>query len=141
MPVDFYVCTVSGSWYIQPIYDFSSCLLQHVHGYSGDGIRYPGLLHVDVCYRFPRDKVTLDIDYQFLWGSALLISPAVFKGQTEIKAYFPSGNWFDFYTGKKIKSAGGRHISLEAPMYKINLHIRGGHILPLQQCNLTIKDR
>ncbi|XP_076367371.1 sucrase-isomaltase, intestinal-like isoform X2 [Tachypleus tridentatus] len=91
-------------------------------------------------HEFPKDKVTLDIDFQFLWGSALLISPAVFKGQTEVKAYFPSGNWFDFYTGNKVKSGGGRHISLEAPMNKINLHVRGGHILPIQQCNLTIKD-
>jgi len=28
-----------------------------------------------MCYRFPRDKTALDIDRQFLWGSALLIAP------------------------------------------------------------------
>lgn len=29
--------------------------------------------------RFPNDKFTYDIDYEFLWGQALLIAPVVYQ--------------------------------------------------------------
>ncbi|XP_076075662.1 lysosomal alpha-glucosidase-like [Mytilus galloprovincialis] len=87
-------------------------------------------------FEFPQDKNTYSIDSQFLWGSSLMISPALQKGTTSIGAYFPSGVWYDWYTGGAIRS-NGSVVKLAAPANKINLHVRGGSILTLQDPDLT----
>lgn len=87
-------------------------------------------------FEFPLDKTTYSIDGQFLWGSSLLISPALTKGATSVNAYFPAGIWYDWYTGVSINSTGFM-MTLDAPAKKINLHTRGGSILPLQDPDLT----
>ncbi|CAC5378647.1 GAA [Mytilus coruscus] len=87
-------------------------------------------------FEFPKDKNTYSIDSQFLWGSSLMISPALAKGTTSIGAYFPSGVWYDWYTGGALHS-NGSVVKLAAPANKINLHVRGGSIITLQDPDLT----
>ena len=41
--------------------------------------------------RFPNDPATYDIDKQFLWGPALLISPVLKENATSAQAVFPKG--------------------------------------------------
>ncbi|XP_067130265.1 lysosomal alpha-glucosidase-like isoform X2 [Centruroides vittatus] len=88
-------------------------------------------------HEFPKDKNTWDINFQFLWGAALLISPAVYEKEDTVFAYFPAGVWYDFYTGKKILVETGKTIKLEASWEKVNLHVRGGYIIPLQRPRQT----
>ncbi|XP_057695527.1 sucrase-isomaltase, intestinal isoform X2 [Corythoichthys intestinalis] len=83
-------------------------------------------------HEFVNDKTTWDIYKQFLWGPALLISPALDPGVTQIEAYVPDDRWYDFHTGKDIK-VRGEMILMPAPMDHINLHVRGGYILPWQK--------
>ncbi|XP_052063145.1 lysosomal alpha-glucosidase-like [Mytilus californianus] len=85
-------------------------------------------------FQFPQDPKTYDIDRQFLWGSGLLISPVLVKGATTVTAYLPAGNWFDIETG--VESMGGTHV-FDAPLSKINAHIRGGVIIPTQDHDVT----
>lgn len=87
-------------------------------------------------HEFPRDKITYDIDSQFLWGPALLISPILYENQTTLSFYLPSGHWYDFYTGKHY-SGGQRLIQEVDEDSKIHLHVRGGHIIPQQDSALT----
>lgn len=47
--------------------------------------------------RFPSDPVCQTIDQQFLWGSALLISPVVEQGAVELAAYMPPGTWYSLH--------------------------------------------
>lgn len=52
------------------------------------------------------------------------------KNQTEIRAYFAQNEtWYDYRTGKLVKSGWQK---LSAPLEYINLHVRGGSILPTQ---------
>ncbi|XP_077467238.1 sucrase-isomaltase, intestinal [Stigmatopora argus] len=83
-------------------------------------------------HEFVNDKTTWDIYKQFLWGPALLISPALDPGVTQIQAYVPDARWYDFHTGKDIKMRG-KMVLMPAPMDQINLHVRGGYILPWQK--------
>lgn len=89
-------------------------------------------------HEFPHDNQTWAIDKQFLWGSALLISPALEQGQIEVNAYFPKGTWFDYFTGKP-KASNGEYFSLPTPLNSINLHVRAGKILPRQGSALSTK--
>ena len=47
-------------------------------------------------------------------------------------AYFPLDTWYEFPSGVKLASSGGAFIDLPAPLSKINVHLRGGFIIPMQ---------
>ncbi|KAK2718438.1 hypothetical protein QYM36_005675, partial [Artemia franciscana] len=51
---------------------------------------------------------------------------------TVIEAYFPDARWYSYYDGTEI-TARGQTISLSAPLTFINLHIRGGYVIPTQE--------
>uniref|UniRef100_A0A674JS39 Maltase n=1 Tax=Terrapene triunguis TaxID=2587831 RepID=A0A674JS39_9SAUR len=82
-----------------------------------------------VLHEFVEDKETWDVYKQFLWGPALLISP-VLENATSVLAYIPNARWYDYYT-EQIAFRGQFH-NLSAPLEHINLHIRGGYIIPWQ---------
>ncbi|KAM3922289.1 lysosomal alpha-glucosidase-like [Leptodactylus fuscus] len=88
---------------------------------------------------FPTDPNTWTIDRQFLWGDSLLITPVLEQGKTEVNGYFPAGSWFALLTGAQITSKG-QWIDLPAPMSTINVHVRGGHILPVQMPGMTTEE-
>lgn len=81
---------------------------------------------------FVSDRVTWDIDSQFLLGPAFLISPVLVENARNVSAYFPRARWYDYYTGVDTGKSG-EWVTLEAPLEYINLHVRGGYILPYQE--------
>ncbi|XP_051007616.1 maltase-glucoamylase [Acomys russatus] len=83
-------------------------------------------------HEFLSDRETWDIDKQFLLGPAFLVSPVLESNARSVNAYFPKGHWYDYYTGADINSTG-QWETLPAPLEHINLHVRGGYILPWQQ--------
>ncbi|KAL3875852.1 hypothetical protein ACJMK2_033763 [Sinanodonta woodiana] len=87
-------------------------------------------------FEFPDDVRTYNIDKQFLWGPSLLISPVLEENQTTVEAFFPDDVWYNFYTGVKMSTRGETRL-LDAPMDVINLHVRGGYVLPMQEPALT----
>ncbi|ELW68867.1 Maltase-glucoamylase, intestinal [Tupaia chinensis] len=82
--------------------------------------------------RFVTDRVTWDIDNQFLLGPAFLVSPVLEPNARNVTAYFPRARWYDYYTGVDINTRG-QWKALPAPLDHINLHVRGGYILPWQE--------
>ncbi|XP_077004171.1 maltase-glucoamylase isoform X1 [Tamandua tetradactyla] len=83
-------------------------------------------------HEFVSDQVTWAIDRQFLLGPAFLVSPVLEPNARNVTAYFPRAHWYDYYTGVDIK-ASGQWKTLPAPLDHINLHVRGGYILPWQE--------
>ncbi|XP_040291053.1 lysosomal alpha-glucosidase-like [Bufo bufo] len=88
---------------------------------------------------FPSDRNTWTIDRQFLWGEALYITPVLEEGKTEVNGYFPAGVWYDLVSGAGFESKG-EWFTLPAPLDTINLHIRGGYIIPAQEPGMTTKE-
>ncbi|KAJ8309668.1 hypothetical protein KUTeg_011533 [Tegillarca granosa] len=73
-------------------------------------------------FEYPQDKNTWDIDRQFLLGAAFLVTPVMEKGT-------------------EVQNTGTTH-TLDAPLEIINLHLRGGYILPTQEPdNTTVYSR
>ncbi|KAG9494130.1 hypothetical protein GDO78_001786 [Eleutherodactylus coqui] len=92
-------------------------------------------------HEFTNERATWDVYEQFLWGPAFMISPALRQGQTEVDAYMPNATWYDYYTGKAVSERGTR-VKLSAPLEIINLHVRGGYIIPWQDpANNTVHSR
>ncbi|MEE6514606.1 hypothetical protein FKM82_022909, partial [Ascaphus truei] len=88
---------------------------------------------------FPSDPNTWAIDRQFLWGSALLVTPVLDQGKTEVNGYFPPGTWYGSRSGARIRSKG-QWVLLPAPLDSINIHLRGGYIIPMQIPGLTTEE-
>ncbi|XP_065794577.1 probable maltase-glucoamylase 2 [Muntiacus reevesi] len=83
-------------------------------------------------HEFTEERTTWDIDHQFMLGPAILISPVLENNTFQVQAYFPRARWYDYHTGSGNESTGEWKV-LEAPLDHINLHIRGGYILPWQE--------
>uniref|UniRef100_A0A803W8P3 Alpha glucosidase n=1 Tax=Ficedula albicollis TaxID=59894 RepID=A0A803W8P3_FICAL len=81
---------------------------------------------------FPTDPNTWAVDRQLLWGGGLLVTPVLEAGQTKVRGYFPAGTWYSLAGDSTIHSKG-QWILLPAPLDTINVHVRAGHILPLQE--------
>ncbi|CAG2107555.1 unnamed protein product [Medioppia subpectinata] len=83
-------------------------------------------------YEFPADNKTHRIDKQYMWGPALMVTPVTEPNAKSVGAYFPKGIWYDYYSGRRISSKSGQSANLSAVMSNINLHVRGGHVIPTQ---------
>eukprot|EP00094_Tigriopus_californicus_P007397 TCALIF_07120-PA protein Name:"Similar to MGAM Maltase-glucoamylase, intestinal (Homo sapiens)" AED:0.12 eAED:0.12 QI:64/0.83/0.61/1/0.83/0.76/13/81/845 len=86
---------------------------------------------------FPADSATWDLDRQFLWGSSFMVSPVVDQGAVTKDIYFPDARWYDIsdYTTKgsvsEVSTRGG-YETVDSPLDKIPIHVRGGAVFPLQ---------
>uniref|UniRef100_A0A452ESN0 Maltase-glucoamylase 2 (putative) n=1 Tax=Capra hircus TaxID=9925 RepID=A0A452ESN0_CAPHI len=83
-------------------------------------------------HEFTEERTTWDIDHQFMLGPAILISPVLENNTFQVQAYFPRARWYDYSTGSGNESRGEWKV-LEAPLDHINVHVRGGYILPWQE--------
>ncbi|CAF3695883.1 unnamed protein product [Adineta steineri] len=77
------------------------------------------------------DENTYNIDQQFLIGRALLVSPNLLPESNSVHAYIPQDVWYEFPLGVKLSNVG-LFTDLDAPISKINVHLRGGFIIPMQ---------
>ncbi|XP_035693837.1 sucrase-isomaltase, intestinal-like [Branchiostoma floridae] len=62
---------------------------------------------------------------------------------TTVDAYFPDTRWYYYFSGQEVEGQyRGQTVTLDAPLDKINVHVRGGVILPTQQpANTTVYSR
>ena len=77
---------------------------------------------------YQNDKNAISIDDEFMVGSSLLCAPVLKEGATSRSVYLPEGEWYDFFTNKKIK--GGQIISVAAPLETVPLFVKAGSIIP-----------
>ncbi|RLN20986.1 hypothetical protein BBJ28_00008056 [Nothophytophthora sp. Chile5] len=96
-----------------------------------------------LAFEFPRDKGAREIENQYLLGPALMVSPVMHEGAISVEVYFPEADWYDAQNGKLALTAdtqhgpAGRCLSLLTPLPKLQLHIRGGFVVPMQQPQTT----
>lgn len=76
-----------------------------------------------------RDAALRDVDDQFMLGQALLVAPVLDEGATERDVVLPDGEWYDFYTHMPLM--GGQTLTVEAPLDRLPLFVRGGCVLPM----------
>jgi alpha-D-xyloside xylohydrolase len=79
---------------------------------------------------YPADPETWTIDDQYMAGDFLLVAPVV-AGIHERQVYLPAGDWFDFWTGKKL--AGNVKMTIPVSLETIPVYVKDGSMLPLAE--------
>nr|POE88083.1 alpha-glucosidase [Quercus suber] len=89
-----------------------------------------------LAWEFPEDKSLAGTYAQFMLGPSLLITPVLIPNVDTVSGVFPgvgSGEiWYDYYTLQRQQAKPQENVTLSAPLEHINVHVRGGSILPLQ---------
>jgi alpha-glucosidase len=89
---------------------------------------------------FPSDPATASIDRQFMLGRAVMVSPVLDQGASSVNAYFPAGLWYDLGARSFFTKSSGITLNLVTPLSSVNVHVRGGSILPLQRAAMTSQE-
>lgn len=66
---------------------------------------------------------------QYLFGPSILVAP-VESNKDFVKVYFPEGEWYSLYDGKKYP--GNNEVIVECPVYRLPVFIKGGSIIPMK---------
>lgn len=91
-------------------------------------------------FEFPRDEHAHRAEFQYLVGPALMVSPVVEEKAISVNVYYPNASWFGIDDGRLAfdpDETQHNTASLLSPLSKLQLHIRGGHIIPTQQPQIT----
>jgi alpha-glucosidase len=75
---------------------------------------------------------------EFLWGDSFLAAPVVEAGAQEKIVHFPSGRWFDFFSGAKYEAGTSL---VQAPLEALPLFVKEGAIIPLYPSGYTNLDQ
>jgi alpha-glucosidase len=73
---------------------------------------------------FPEDAETWGMQDQLMFGRDLLVAPVLRAEATEREVYLPAGDWYDYWTGRRV--AGGRRIKLAVGLDSIPIFVRAG---------------
>ncbi len=73
---------------------------------------------------YPGKEHAAKIEDEFLFGSDLLVAPVLWEGAESRSVYFPPGDWFDYWTGKK--HIGDTTIQAPVTINSIPMYVRGG---------------
>lgn len=100
--------------------------MQLVDGFDGKVQRIKGKLDGT---ENPYEMVTInEVTDQYMMGNDILVAP-LFEGEKERKVVFPRGDWFDFYTGKKV--GNGDIVTVNGSLDRIPLFVRDGALIPM----------
>lgn len=79
---------------------------------------------------FAYDTNVLNIDDQYMFGSALMVCPVYEYKARQREVYFPEGaGWYNFTDGRFIE--GGKSQSVKAPYHQMPLFVAAGSIIPM----------
>jgi alpha-glucosidase (family GH31 glycosyl hydrolase) len=78
---------------------------------------------------YPDDPQAAAVQDEYLYGSELLVAPILEAGARARTVYLPTGQWVELrHPGERL--AGGRVVTVEAPLDTIPVFAREGAILP-----------
>jgi len=85
------------------------------------------------------DENVYELADQYMFGDALMICPVTTKGAHSRTVYLPQGQWFDWWTGKKI--VGKQFITAITPLDTIPIFAKAGAIIPMQEVTSYVGEK
>lgn len=93
-----------------------------------------------VGFEFPSDALARRAEFQYLLGRSLMVTPVTEEKSIVASVYYPNATWFDAEDGRLLFDPTKDRVQsaqLFTPLAKLQLHIRGGFIVPTQQPQTT----
>lgn len=94
-----------------------------------------------LAWEFPNDESLRETYNQFMLGPSILVTPVLIPNVETVQGVFPGiglgERWYDWYTLTEVDAEPGENVTLQAPLEHINVHVRGGAVLVLQEPKLT----
>jgi alpha-glucosidase len=94
-----------------------------------------------LAWEFPNDESLKATYSQFLLGPSILVTPVLVPNVETVQGVFPGigegTRWYDWYTLAEVQAKPQENVTMSAPLEHINVHVRGGSILALQQPKYT----
>ncbi|VDM96215.1 unnamed protein product [Thelazia callipaeda] len=90
-------------------------------------------------FEFPNDSNTYQLDYQFMWGSAMVFVPVVYEYASTVHGYLPpTALWYSLREsdyGMKVCNSSSEYAAPITDMMPV--FVRGGYIVPRQKAETT----
>jgi len=83
-------------------------------------------------FKYPKDRNTFNIEYQFFYGDSILVSPVTEENTTSVTIYLPRDIFYDFKTLAPVEGTETFVTLTNIDLTEIPLHIKGGYVLPLR---------
>lgn len=97
-----------------------------------------------LAWEFPEDASLRATFSQFLLGPSILVTPVLVPNVETVQGVFPGigqgTRWYDWYTLAEVQAKPQENVTMSAPLTHINVHVRGGSILALQQPKYTTSE-
>ncbi len=77
---------------------------------------------------YEKDEKVKNRNDEFMLGDRILAAPVVEQGAREKLVYLPKGEWYDYWTGKKMK--GESFFVREAPLDVCPIYVKAGAVIP-----------
>ena len=94
-----------------------------------------------LAWEFPNDESLRETYAQFMLGPSILVTPVLIPNSNTVSGVFPGvgdgERWFDWYTLAEVDAQPQENKTMSAPLEHINVHVRGGSVLALQEPKLT----
>jgi alpha-D-xyloside xylohydrolase len=104
-------------------------LMPYIYSLAGDATQSDGTLMRPLVMDFPSDSSSCEIQDQYMFGPAFLVSPVyAYKARTRQVYLPPGGLWYEFWSG--AAKQGGQTVEADAPFDSMPLFIRSGSIVP-----------
>jgi alpha-glucosidase len=85
-----------------------------------------------VWFKYPKDRNTFNIEYQFFYGDSILVSPVTEENATSVTIYLPKDIFYDFKTFSPVVGNETFITLTNVDLTELPLHIKGGCVLPLR---------
>ncbi|MFR9578056.1 MAG: TIM-barrel domain-containing protein [Rikenellaceae bacterium] len=108
--------------------DLRYALLPYIYSEAWRVTDSSNLLMSPLAYSYPEDKLTWNIDDQYLFGESIMVCPVVdYKARTR-SVYLPEGEWYNFWSEEKLE--GGQYVDVSAELDELPLLVKAGSIIP-----------
>jgi alpha-D-xyloside xylohydrolase len=105
-------------------------LMPYIYTLAGDTYHRDYTIMRGLIMDFAGDRNVRNIDDQFMFGPAFLISPVHEYGARNRRVYLPAGaRWYDFHGG--TVHDGGSSVIAAAPLEHMPIFVRAGAIVPV----------
>eukprot|EP00117_Sycon_ciliatum_P022886 scpid16282/ scgid19611/ Sucrase-isomaltase, intestinal; Sucrase; Isomaltase len=109
-------------------------LLRYFYTQMNDISYHGGMFWQPLFFQFPNESVDGDVERNIMIGPALKLSAMIDESDDATQKFrFPKGLWCDIVTYRCTKFTSASDYALPTTAKDLNLHLRPGHIIPLQR--------